>query len=100
MRTYTYTVTVTCEDTAQARRVMAERLGCDDDYGFDYQVDYERVADKHGNRLAEEGCTRCTCGCKYWQNDVCIDCGMDADVVTTLSVDDAAILADLLGEWA
>lgn len=31
--------------------------------------------DKHGNVLAQEGCTRCECGCKYWENDTCIDCG-------------------------
>jgi hypothetical protein len=30
--------------------------------------------DKHGNVLAQEGCSRCACGCKYWENDVCIDC--------------------------
>ena len=93
MKTYTYTVTVTCDTAKQARRVMAERLSHDEDYGFDYQVDYEQVQpapDQHGNRVAEEGVTRCLCGCKYWENDVCIDCGMDADVV----------LDDLLGEWA
>lgn len=31
--------------------------------------------DKHGNVIAEEGCTRCECGCKYWENDVCVSCG-------------------------
>lgn len=38
-----------------------------------------------GNVLAEEGCTRCACGCKYWENDTCIDCGtkyvLNADVI-------------------
>ena len=24
---------------------------------------------------ADEGITRCDCGCKYWENDRCIDCG-------------------------
>ncbi len=24
---------------------------------------------------AREGCDRCYCGCKYWENDQCIDCG-------------------------
>lgn len=33
------------------------------------------VADKHGNRVAQEGCDRCACGCKYWENDRCVDCG-------------------------
>lgn len=31
--------------------------------------------DKHGNKIAEEGVTRCHCGVKYWENDRCIDCG-------------------------
>lgn len=30
--------------------------------------------DKHGNRVAVEGCTRCACGSKYWEHDKCIDC--------------------------
>lgn len=33
------------------------------------------TSDKHGNVLAQEGCTRCACGCKYYEFDVCIDCG-------------------------
>lgn len=32
--------------------------------------------DKHGNVVAQEGITLCVCGCKYWENDKCIDCGM------------------------
>lgn len=32
-------------------------------------------ADKHGNVDAVEGCDRCDCGSKYWENDECIDCG-------------------------
>ena len=31
--------------------------------------------DKHGNAIAQEGCDRCVCGCKYWEHDRCIDCG-------------------------
>jgi hypothetical protein len=32
--------------------------------------------DRHlGNKIAREGCDRCSCGCKYWENDRCIDCG-------------------------
>jgi hypothetical protein len=28
------------------------------------------------NRVRLEGCDRClNCGCKYWENDHCIDCG-------------------------
>jgi hypothetical protein len=31
--------------------------------------------DRHGNIGAREGCDRCWCGCKYWEQDRCIDCG-------------------------
>lgn len=31
--------------------------------------------DKNGNTLRTEGVDRCYCGCKYWENDRCIDCG-------------------------
>jgi hypothetical protein len=34
---------------------------------------YQR--DKHGNLDAVEGCDRCACGSKYWENDECVDCG-------------------------
>lgn len=27
-----------------------------------------------GNTIAQEGVDRCWCGCKYWENDRCIDC--------------------------
>ena len=27
------------------------------------------------NKSATEGCSRCECGCKYWEGDRCIDCG-------------------------
>lgn len=30
--------------------------------------------DQHGNAIAEEGNDRCFCGCKYWENDRCVDC--------------------------
>ena len=29
-----------------------------------------------GNLKADEGCDRCACGCKYWEFDRCIDCGV------------------------
>lgn len=32
-------------------------------------------ADKHGNLQAQEGCDRCGCGAKYWENDRCVSCG-------------------------
>lgn len=33
------------------------------------------VPDEHGNVVRKEGADRCACGCKYWENDRCIDCG-------------------------
>ena len=30
----------------------------------------------HGNINAVEGVDLCVCGCKYWENDKCIDCGL------------------------
>lgn len=32
-----------------------------------------------GNKFAESGCDRCECGCKYWEADLCIDCGTEFD---------------------
>lgn len=28
-----------------------------------------------GNSVAIEGVTRCYCGAKYWEQDVCVSCG-------------------------
>lgn len=28
----------------------------------------------HHNKNANSGMDRCECGCKYWENDRCIDC--------------------------
>ena len=41
-----------------------------------------KILDSHGNRYAREGIDRCFCGCKYWQNDQCIDCGTSIGEVT------------------
>lgn len=35
--------------------------------------------DIHGNVTAQEGCSRCECGCKYWEKDRCVDCGTPHD---------------------
>jgi hypothetical protein len=40
------------------------------------------VGDKHGNVIALEGADRCDCGCKYWENDRCIDCGTPVTSIT------------------
>lgn len=37
--------------------------------------------DRHGNINAQEGVDRCQCGCKYWENDKCIDCGTLIEIV-------------------
>ena len=37
--------------------------------------------DIHGNKEAKEGCDRCFCGCKYWENDHCVDCGESIEEV-------------------
>jgi hypothetical protein len=42
--------------------------------------------DSHGNRIAQEGCDRCDCGCKYWENDCCTDCGTHISQVTPQAV--------------
>jgi hypothetical protein len=34
-----------------------------------------------GNKVALEGCTRCDCGCKYWENDRCVDCGSHVESI-------------------
>jgi hypothetical protein len=30
---------------------------------------------EHNNHVRVDGLDRCYCGCKYWENDTCIDCG-------------------------
>jgi hypothetical protein len=35
--------------------------------------------DGFGNINADEGCTRCVCGCKYWENDYCVSCGISVE---------------------
>ena len=37
--TYTYTVTVICDTSAQADTVMSERINYDEDYGFPYRIE-------------------------------------------------------------
>ena len=36
--------------------------------------------DTLGNINAEEGVTRCVCGCKYWENDHCASCGISVEL--------------------
>jgi hypothetical protein len=41
MPEYKFMVTVECDTKEEADQVMGERLGCDEDYGFEYSVDWE-----------------------------------------------------------
>jgi hypothetical protein len=38
------------------------------------RLETDPPADQYGNRIAREGCSRCWCGCKYWEQDRCADC--------------------------
>ena len=46
---------------------------------FSEKPEREPGSDNLGNLKAESGCDRCTCGCKYWEFDHCIDCGKHID---------------------
>jgi len=37
------------------------------------------AADHDGNVARTNHVDRCWCGCKYWRNDRCIDCGDSGD---------------------
>jgi hypothetical protein len=41
--------------------------------------------DRLGNLIAQEGCDRCFCGCKYWEHDRCVDCGTHISIVLASS---------------
>ena len=41
MKDYFYIVTVTAETDEDADTVMAERIGYDEDYGFEYSIDWQ-----------------------------------------------------------
>lgn len=43
MNTYIVTVYIVCETQEQAETVAAKRLAYDEDYGFEYGIDYEPV---------------------------------------------------------
>jgi hypothetical protein len=43
MATFAYAVTVSANTAAEAERVMVERVGYSEDYGFDYLIDYARA---------------------------------------------------------
>ena len=41
---YRFMVVVDCENREQAEQVMRERMGHDEDYGFDYAIDYDFIS--------------------------------------------------------
>lgn len=43
MEEFTFTVTVTCDNLAEAEQVMTERLGHDENYGFAYDLDWAKT---------------------------------------------------------
>lgn len=50
MSTFEFTVAVECDTLQQAVKVMSERIYHDEDYGFDYTVDYESTTTTEGER--------------------------------------------------
>ncbi|HET6494071.1 MAG TPA: hypothetical protein VFH61_01755 [Thermoleophilia bacterium] len=46
---------------------------------------YNGNVDPNGNKVARSGYDRCSCGCKYWEHDRCIDCGF---VLTSIELRD------------
>ena len=42
----------------------------------------------HGNTIARDGVDRCDCGCKYWENDRCIDCGASIEAARRSTQDE------------
>ena len=65
-------------DTEEERRafILGVNMVAEVTNGWaDAWIEVKSVGDKHGNLVAKEGCDRCPCGSKYWENDRCVDCG-------------------------
>lgn len=45
MKTFLYIVSVECETEEQAEEVMSERIGYDEDYGFEYKLSVKRATE-------------------------------------------------------
>jgi hypothetical protein len=61
MPKFHWDIEVECDTEAQAEQVIAERLSHDEDYGFDYRIEYGHrtktgrlLTDKDFERLADE----------------------------------------------
>ncbi len=58
-----FIVKIKCDTTEQAKTVMTERLGFDEDYGFDYEIVNVSVPCRYCNTPTPLGmCDRCTTG--------------------------------------
>jgi hypothetical protein len=47
-------------------------------------------SDSLGNLVARSGYDRCTCGCKYFEHDCCIDCGKHVEETPTCPAEGCA----------
>ena len=59
------------EEMREAERLLRWVLGRKSDESVDEELNRLMTVP---NKTAESGCDRCTCGCKYWENDTCLDC--------------------------
>src|SRR5262245_24193610 len=59
----------------EVRRQLVEALGYNWTEYDRGNVNVSGAGKNLNNQTATEGCSRCECGCKYWENDRCIDCG-------------------------
>lgn len=78
-----------CQETGVSPDQLIERarLHFEDELAEEGQVPVSTVSAKLtprnlNNTIAREGADFCYCGCKYWENDRCIDCGSHIDEVT------------------
>lgn len=77
----TYALTLCCNasDKGIETGVVCRACYRADGMGDMWDTTIATPADKHGNLVAEEGVSRCSCGSKYWENDKCVDCKFPAD---------------------
>lgn len=67
MPRYERTVVIECDTEEQAEIVLAERLGHDEDYGFEYQIGWGQpksiwVCQRHLSHTLAGRCVHCGCG--------------------------------------
>jgi hypothetical protein len=54
-----YIVTVTCETLEEANQVIVERIGPEEDYGFEYSIDWQYSHSDTPIVYAVEDCSEC-----------------------------------------